>query len=183
LRHTRGCDDLLGSLIVENTNADAQAILPADSEPDSLLRSLAGRTRLPALNLLVLAPALQLRSRGLVLFLAVVIEEEFSKVRVTVLISDLPFAATRADTYVHESPHPLGLQFRAMPNKKVMVQLSSNISRACPLCQTFSIDGDQMESSMNHMLAHGLKCLHVGQETIADDQGKPWHTTVAVFSS
>jgi hypothetical protein len=61
-----------------------------------------------------------------------------------------------------------------------MIYVSSNISRMCPLC-TESLDGELFEHACNHVLEHGLKCLHVGQETKADGDGKPWHMTVAVF--
>jgi hypothetical protein len=65
----------------------------------------------------------------------------------------------------------------------IMIYVSSNISRMCPLCSE-SLDGERFEDACNHMLAgHGLKCLHVGQETTADREGKPWHMTVAVFGS
>jgi hypothetical protein len=33
---------------------------------------------------------------------------------------------------------------------------------------------------IQHYLEHGYKLLHVGQETSYDDDGKPWHSTVAV---
>jgi hypothetical protein len=67
--------------------------------------------------------------------------------------------------------------------KELIVYVSTNESRACPMpgCK-FYLNGENFDGSCNHLLkAHGLKCLHVGQETGRDDEGKPWHSTVAVF--
>ena len=65
---------------------------------------------------------------------------------------------------------------------EVIVKLSSNESRNCPVCGNQFLDGGQdFERACNHVLSHGLKCLHVGQETIPGEKGEPWHTTVAVF--
>ena len=35
-----------------------------------------------------------------------------------------------------------------------------------------------MEKKINHVLSHGYKVLHIGQETIEVD-GQPWQETVA----
>jgi len=65
---------------------------------------------------------------------------------------------------------------------EVIVRVSSNEGRGCPFCSNEFLDGSQQfEKACNHLLSHGLKCLHVGQETIAGRAGEPWHTTVAVF--
>ena len=66
---------------------------------------------------------------------------------------------------------------------RTVVKLSTNEGRRCPVCNDFldGIDTQKFEEACSHLLKHGLKCLHVGTETIADSQGKPWHTTVAVF--
>jgi len=41
---------------------------------------------------------------------------------------------------------------------------------------------EKFDESCNHLMQqHNLKCLHVGQETSYDNNGKPWHSTVAVF--
>jgi hypothetical protein len=41
---------------------------------------------------------------------------------------------------------------------------------------------EHFDEACNHLMkAHGLKCLHVGQQTENDSNGKPWHSTVAVF--
>lgn len=63
-----------------------------------------------------------------------------------------------------------------------MVRISSNLGSPCPICKDVQLDGmEQFEEACNHLLSHGLKCLHVGQETIENIDGKPWQTTVAVF--
>ena len=61
-----------------------------------------------------------------------------------------------------------------------MVYLKTNIGKRCPLpgCDEFL---EEFDKSCNHLLKHGLKCLHVGQETSQDDSGKLWQNTVAVF--
>lgn len=43
---------------------------------------------------------------------------------------------------------------------------------------------DKFDEACNHLInAHGLKCLHVGQQTKQNSEdGSPWHTTVTVFS-
>ena len=68
----------------------------------------------------------------------------------------------------------------ALPN--IIVRISSNESRHCPICRQVSLSGtDDFEAAYNHLLGHGLTCLHVGPETIQDKNGGPWHTTVALF--
>jgi hypothetical protein len=66
---------------------------------------------------------------------------------------------------------------------QIIVRVSSNEMRQCPLCRNADLDGIKgFEAACNHLLqGHKLKRLHVGQETINDQDGKPWHTTVAVF--
>jgi hypothetical protein len=64
-----------------------------------------------------------------------------------------------------------------------LVYVSTNKSRLCPICGEESLDGDRFEDACNHILGHGLKRLHVGQETTRDDDGRPWHSTVAIFES
>jgi hypothetical protein len=71
----------------------------------------------------------------------------------------------------------------AMPQaSEIIITVNSNIFRGCPLCNSVPLDGSKgFDEACNHLLqTHGLKCLHVGQETI-NDGGKPWETTVAVF--
>lgn len=67
--------------------------------------------------------------------------------------------------------------------KEVLVKVTTGIGTRCRFCDTF-LDGsrERFEDSCEHLMKeHGLKCLHVGQETDRDDEGKPWHNTVAVF--
>jgi hypothetical protein len=67
--------------------------------------------------------------------------------------------------------------------KELMVYVSTDEWKGCPMtgCE-FYMGSGKFEESCNHLLqAHGLKCLHVGQETGEDSSGKPWHKTVAVF--
>ena len=66
---------------------------------------------------------------------------------------------------------------------KFIVYVSTNEGTGCPIegCDFF-IGLEKFQESCNHLLQkHGLKCLHVGQETSHDNEGKPWHSTVAVF--
>jgi hypothetical protein len=64
---------------------------------------------------------------------------------------------------------------------KVIVRISSNEAGSCRVCGTY-VDGTKdFEAACNHVLEHGLKCLHVGQETILGADGGPWQTTVAIF--
>jgi hypothetical protein len=66
---------------------------------------------------------------------------------------------------------------------KVLVKVSTNEGRPCPLCNEH-LDGTEtskFELACNHLLEHGLKVLHVGTETIDGHDGNPWHSTVAVF--
>lgn len=39
----------------------------------------------------------------------------------------------------------------------------------------------EFQTQVNHYLEHGYTLLHVGQETSTDDEGNPWHSTVAVL--
>jgi hypothetical protein len=61
-----------------------------------------------------------------------------------------------------------------------IVYVSTGALRTCPFCGE-SLGLERFEESCNHLLGHGLKCLHVGQETGWDGRGNPWHNTVAVF--
>jgi hypothetical protein len=65
---------------------------------------------------------------------------------------------------------------------ELIIRLSSNSGRYCPMCSDFYLNGpEQFEESCKHLFSHGLKCLHIGQETVNDHEGRPWHTTVAFF--
>lgn len=62
-----------------------------------------------------------------------------------------------------------------------LVYVSTNVPRSCPVCGETALIYNFFEDACNHLLEHGLKLLHVGQETGPDENGKPWHSTVAVF--
>lgn len=66
--------------------------------------------------------------------------------------------------------------------KERLIKVSSNEAFPCPLCERgVQLDGGDLRETAAHLFQHGLKCVHVGQETTQDDDGKPWHSTVAVF--
>jgi len=67
--------------------------------------------------------------------------------------------------------------------KESVVHVSTSVGRPCRIngCGFF-LGLDKFQESCNHLIQqHGLKCLHVGQETSHDNDGKPWQSTVAVF--
>jgi hypothetical protein len=68
------------------------------------------------------------------------------------------------------------------PTMNLRARISSNETSPCPFC-TEGLDGiDDFVKSAGHLQqAHGLSCLHVGQETTTDNEGRPYHTTVAIF--
>jgi len=71
-----------------------------------------------------------------------------------------------------EVPHP--------PQSKDVVYLSTNIDKSCEVCQFRFNNWYDLGNRIQHYLDHGYKLLHVGSETSHDDEGKPWHSTVAV---
>lgn len=68
---------------------------------------------------------------------------------------------------------------------KLAESVSSSVSKQCPFCREFTLDGIThfIESARHLQDKHALECMHVGQETSNDDQGKPWHSSVAFFGS
>lgn len=73
-----------------------------------------------------------------------------------------------------------------MENVKRTVEISSNIGQGCDHCDEWvgaSMRGNGgVATSINHYIeAHGYKLLHVGSQTSRDDEGKPWHSTVAIL--
>jgi hypothetical protein len=61
-----------------------------------------------------------------------------------------------------------------------VVYISTNIGKGCEHCST-PIRHDEFDRLVNHYIEqHGYKLLHVGAETSHDNEGKPWHSTVAV---
>ena len=64
----------------------------------------------------------------------------------------------------------------------MLIRVSTNEGRPCPLCGQFLDGTEEFEEACKHLEGHGLKRLHVGQETHhGGDAGAPWHSTVAVF--
>ena len=60
-----------------------------------------------------------------------------------------------------------------------VVHIRTGIDSHCELCDFFPHD---FAPAVNHFMdKHGYRLLHVGTETTRDDEGKPWHTTVAVL--
>lgn len=65
-----------------------------------------------------------------------------------------------------------------MPAKasKIIVSVASNVGKPCPVCHEEQLDGKRFDEACQHLLSHGLKFLHVGQEGHRGMQ-----RTVAVF--
>ena len=77
-----------------------------------------------------------------------------------------------------------GYNSRAVPElKKVVVVVTSEVGRTCPIedCHQLLDGMDHFEEACNHLLQHGLTCVHVGTQTADGPEGKPWYFTVAVF--
>lgn len=78
-----------------------------------------------------------------------------------------------------------------MADNAQIVTVSSNMMGPCPLCSqaaTTMLDGTEtpkFDDACNHLInVHGLKCLHVGQQTknnAAAGDGSLCYFTVAVF--
>jgi hypothetical protein len=62
-----------------------------------------------------------------------------------------------------------------------VVYVSTNIGTGCEHCQT-TLGLERFAESINHYIEqHGYKLLHVGTETSHDDDGSPWHSSVALL--
>jgi len=74
-----------------------------------------------------------------------------------------------------------------MDDYKQVVTVRSGEIGPCAICgkgiKSRGIDRSEywLDDQMNHMLEHGAKLLHVGQETVSGADGNPWQTTGAVF--
>ena len=73
---------------------------------------------------------------------------------------------------------------RKSTTAKNVIELRSGTFRVCPVCgstDTHLQAGGKpsMEKKINHVLAHGYKVLHIGQETVDGLNGEPWQETVA----
>ena len=64
---------------------------------------------------------------------------------------------------------------------KEIVEVSSSFWKTCKYCSALKMSEDSIEAQVNHYLRHGLKLLHVGTESSRADDGKIWHSTVAVL--
>jgi hypothetical protein len=72
----------------------------------------------------------------------------------------------------------------AETSPKQVFQISTNIWKNCPECSNMphsAIGDDEIDERVNHVLQHGYKLLHVGQQTSEDSQGRIWQTTVAIL--
>jgi hypothetical protein len=68
--------------------------------------------------------------------------------------------------------------------KQIIRRISTNETVSCKLCDftPYGGSGAAFDDVCNHLMKeHGLKCLHVGQETTHGTDSQPWHSTVAVF--
>lgn len=62
--------------------------------------------------------------------------------------------------------------------------ISTNIHETCKHGCTLPYAGEFFESNVNHYIQeHGYKILHVGQESTSDNEGKPYHSTIAVLTT
>lgn len=71
-------------------------------------------------------------------------------------------------------------------NVKMTHSVSSNEFGPCDICMQPTTSGrpnDAIHDKINHYLEHGCEILHVGTETTHDQDGRPWHSTVAVLAS
>jgi len=64
-----------------------------------------------------------------------------------------------------------------------IIRVSSNEGSRCPLCSTFLDGSGDFTKAVNHLITvHQCEVRHIGTETVGDDKGQPWHTTVAILS-
>ena len=66
-------------------------------------------------------------------------------------------------------------------NTVEVFKVSSNEGRSCPSCTKWLDGHGNWTDSVNHVLGHGWRLLHVGGEASTDDQGKSIEFTVAVL--
>jgi hypothetical protein len=66
-------------------------------------------------------------------------------------------------------------------NTTEVYKVSSGVSQKCPACSEFLEGRPFWERSVNHVLGHGWRLLHVGSEAEHDNDGKTIHFTVAVL--
>lgn len=62
-----------------------------------------------------------------------------------------------------------------------VVELKSDIGVYCKHCDR-KVSADDLAGSINHYIKeHAYKLLHIGSDTSRDDQGLPWHSTIAIL--
>ena len=71
-----------------------------------------------------------------------------------------------------------------MDNTEEVIQVFSDVSTGCPRCEEGPAwsDVDWFADQVNHLLGHGYRLLHVGQESTAGAEGQPWQRTTAVLA-
>ncbi len=64
---------------------------------------------------------------------------------------------------------------------KHVVHISTGTGTRCEHCDA-NFKHEEFADPINHYIEqHGYRLLHVGTETIDDEDGNPWHTSVAVL--
>jgi len=62
--------------------------------------------------------------------------------------------------------------------------ISTNILESCKHGCKLPYGGEFFEFNVNHYIQdHGYKVLHIGQESTFDEEGKPYHSTIAVLTT
>ena len=64
-------------------------------------------------------------------------------------------------------------------------EVASHISRGCEHCGHMvggGLGDEPLADDINHYITeHGYRLLHIGTQTNHDNEGKPWHNTVAIL--
>ena len=75
----------------------------------------------------------------------------------------------------------------SMENIKQIIQVHSESTAPCPDCNDGPDLGTKSDAwldiQVNHLLGHGYKILHTGQETTSDPDGNPWQRTTVVLGA
>lgn len=68
-------------------------------------------------------------------------------------------------------------------NTKKVIRVDSDTFKTCPYpgCGHSRKNNQSIDVDINHMLNHGAKLIHIGQETSIGGTG-PYQMTVAIFS-
>src|SRR6267154_1298585 len=65
--------------------------------------------------------------------------------------------------------------------QNLVVRVCSIEDSICPLCPRILDGYSGFAEACNHLYLHGLRCMHIGQETILQESGEVWQATVAIF--